>query len=244
METNKNKNVTLSSYLANVRWANSEDLQGATSIPDFIAKMKDYKSNGTWCVTLWEEKYGPNIHVVIEAGNDAFTISSDGMIENNPATDIQHYYVTARVLGNRNGPFDDVLDTVWVDEDYPEVDKDQAREIYHRLMKAARDYIQEQVNQPPTQWCVELQSRDGGDNPCFHVNFKSYKKAKAFFDERVAYEKNPNWSWVGDIYEDYKDLDNAPDYNYKVIEGEHEFTVTNNEDGTFVSWTLTKEAIF
>lgn len=236
--------VTLNSYIANVRWANSEDLGGARSILDFITKMENYKPNEIWYVTLWEEKYGPNIHVIIEAGNDVFTIDENGFISANPETDTQHYYVTARILGSRNGPFEDVIDTIWVDEEYPDIDREQAQEILGRLIDAARDYIKEEVNKLPTLWVVEFQSRDDEDNPCYHVNFKSYKKAKAYFDECVAREKNPEISWVGEIYEDYKDPEKAPDEDYEVNEGETEFSATNNINGIFVSWTLTKEPIF
>lgn len=73
--------------------------------------------------------------------------------------------------------------------------------------------------------------------------FSNYDNAKAFFDEKVAEERNFDISWAGDVYNDYKNgiLDEG---EYDVTDTDDTFAVTQDGEGYYVSWTLYKKEIF
>ena len=238
------KNIELTTNLFKVNYANSEEMGGYNSIRDFIVHMKDHGFKEENCITLFEAKYGPNIRVVVEAGYDIFTYSKDGITSNDPRTDKKHYYVQTTALGNNEGYTNDCIKICWLDDDYPDgLTIDDALKVWDDMYSAAYDFVKEQVEKLPYVWVVAFETSDEDRIDEYETLFNRYEDAKAFFDEKVADEKNPETSWAGEIYEDYKNgILNEDDY--EIQETEDTFTVTEMCEYSFVSWTLHRKEIF
>lgn len=238
------KNIELTTNLLKRTFARPEELGGYNSIRDFIVNMKNYDFGEVDCITLFEVKYGPNIHVAVEAGYDIFTYTKNGITSNDPRTDKKHYYVQATVLGDNEGSANDCLKICWLDDDYPDgLTIGDALKVWDDMYAAAYDFIKEQVEKLPYVWVVQLETNDDSREDELFVLFHKFEDAKAFFDEQVAREKNPDISWVGDIWEDYKNGTLEED-DYEIQETEDTFTVTEMCEYSFVSWTLRRKEIF
>lgn len=238
------KNIELTANLLKVNLAHSDELGGCNSIRDFIVHMKDYDFKDEDCITLFEVEYGPNIHVVVEAGYDIFTYSKDGITSDDPRTNKKHYYVQATALGDNEGSINDCIKICWLDDDYPDgLTIDDALKVWNDMYSAAYDFIKEQVEKLPYVWVVALETSDENRSDEYETLFFKYEDAKAFFDGKVADEQNPETSWAGGVYEDYKNEELDED-DYEIENTEDTFYVREMCEGTFVSWTLRKKEIF
>ena len=238
------KNIELTANLLNRTFARPEELGGYNSIRDFVVNMKNYDFGEVDCITLFEVKYGPNIHVAVEAGYDIFTYSKDGITSNDPRTDKKHYYVQATALGDNEGSTNDCLKICWLDDDYPDgITYDEALKLWDDMFNEAYSFIKKQVEQLPYVWVVALETSDESRNDEYEAFFSKYEDAKAFFDKKVTDEKNPETSWAGEVYEDYKN-GTLEEGDYEIQETEDTFTVTEMCEYSFVSWTLRRKEIF
>lgn len=238
------KNINLTTNLLKLNFARPEELGGCNSIRDFIVHMKDYDFKDEDCITLFEAKYGPNIHVVVEAGYDIFTYSKDGITSDDPRTNKKHYYVQTTVLGDNDGSTNDCIKICWLDDDYPDgLTIDDALKVWDDMYAAAYDFIKEQVEKLPYVWVVAFETDDENRNDEYEAFFSKYEDAKAFFDKKVTDEKNPETSWAGEVYEDYKN-GTLEEGDYEIQETEDTFTVTEMFEYSFVSWTLRRKEIF
>ena len=238
------KNINLTTNLLKLNFARPEELGGCNSIRDFIVHMKDYDFKDEDCITLFEAKYGPNIHVVVEAGYDIFTCSKDGITSDDPRTNKKHYYVQTTALGDNEGSTNDCIKICWLDDDYPDgLTIDDALKVWDDMYAAAYDFIKEQVEKLPYVWVVAFETDDENRNDEYEAFFSKYEDAKAFFDKKVIDEKNPETSWAGEVYEDYKNGTLDGD-DYEIQETEDTFTVTEMCEYFFVSWTLRQKEIF
>ena len=240
----KTNNIELNSNLYNATYANCHDELGGQNYGKFIANMKSFDFKDGDYITLADITYGPKIHLAIYAGYDVFTANENGTVCNNPETDTKHYYLELMLLGNNEGTEDECLETVWLDEEYPNgLDDKEGFAIYDRLTSLARKYIREEINKLPSVWVVEFDGVDDNGHEGYTTLFNNYDDAKAFFDERVATEQNPDMSWAGDVYNDYKNGELDED-EYDVTDTDDTFAVTQNDEGYYVSWTLYKKEIF
>lgn len=238
------KNINLTTNLLKLNFARPEELGGCNSIRDFIVHMKDYDFKDEDCITLFEAKYGPNIHVVVEAGYDIFTYSKDGITSDDPRTNKKHYYIQATALGDNEGSTNDCIKICWLDDDYPDgLTIDDALKVWDDMYAAAYDFIKEQVEKLPYVWVVAFETDDENRNDEYEAFFSKYEDAKAFFDKKVTDEKNPETSWAGEVYEDYKN-GTLEEGDYEIQETEDTFTVTEMYEYSFVSWTLRRKEIF
>ena len=238
------KNIELTTNLLKVNLAHSDKLGGCSSIRDFIVHMKDHDFKDEDCITLFEVEYGPNIHVVVEAGYDIFTYSKDGITSDDPRTNKKHYYVQTTALGDNEGSTNDCIKICWLDDDYPDgLTIDDALKVWNDMYTAAYDFIKEQVEKLPYVWVVAFETDDENRNDEYEAFFSKYEDAKAFFDEKVTDEKNPETSWAGEVYEDYKN-GTLEEGDYEIQETEDTFTVTEMCEYSFVSWTLRRKEIF
>ena len=238
------KNIELTTNLLKVNLAHSDELGGCSSIRDFIVHMKDHDFKDEDCITLFEVEYGPNIHVVVEAGYDIFTYSKDGITSDDPRTNKKHYYVQTTALGDNEGSTNDCIKICWLDDDYPDgLTIDDALKVWNDMYTAAYDFIKEQVEKLPYVWVVAFETDDENRNDEYEAFFSKYEDAKAFFDEKVTDEKNPETSWAGEVYEDYKN-GTLEEGDYEIQETEDTFTVTEMCEYSFVSWTLRRKEIF
>lgn len=238
------KNIELTTNLLKLNFARPEELGGCNSIRDFIVHMKDYDFKDEDCITLFEAKYGPNIHVVVEAGYDIFTYSKDGITSDDPRTNKKHYYVQTTALGDNEGSTNDCIKICWLDDDYPDgLTIDDALKVWNDMYSAAYDFIKEQVEKLPYVWVVALETSDENRSDEYETLFFKYEDAKAFFDGKVADEQNPETSWAGGVYEDYKNGELDED-DYEIENTEDTFYIREMCEGTFVSWTLRRKEIF
>lgn len=238
------KNINLTTNLLKLNFARPEELGGCNSVRDFIVHMKDYDFKDEDCITLFEAKYGPNIHVVVEAGYDIFTYSKDGITSDDPRTNKKHYYVQTTALGDNEGSTNDCIKICWLDDDYPDgLTIDDALKVWDDMYAAAYDFIKEQVEKLPYVWVVAFETDDENRNDEYEAFFSKYEDAKAFFDKKVTDEKNPETSWAGEVYEDYKN-ETLEEGDYEIQETEDTFTVTEMYEYSFVSWTLRRKEIF
>lgn len=236
-------NITLDSHLYNVNLASE---LGATSYTNFLKNIKNYDFGEDNYLIMYEIKYGPNIRVIVKVGYDIFTIDENGMASNNPETDAKHFYVQASALGDNCGVFEEehFIDAVWFGEDISdEPDDDEIKKVLDRMYQSARSFIFEQLELLDSLWVVRLETDSENKEDEYFVLFHKFEDAKAFFDERVACEKNPNTSWVGDVWEDYENGELYKD-GYIIENTEDTFVVMENGGGYYVSWTLRRKEIF
>ena len=239
----KKNNFELATNLLRLHYADPSELDNKGPVK-FIQSIKEFDFKEGDYISLLEMSYGPNIHVEIIAGYDVFTYNEDGTICNNPKTDKKHYYVEVMVLGDNNGPSDECIETIWLDEEYPDgmVLKD-AYDVWERVYETAKDFIKEEARKLPCAWVVQLETSEENRDDEYFTLFSSYEDAKAFFDERVADEQAPGNSFVGDIWEDYENGTLSKE-DYEVVNTEDAFSVRETVEGTFVSWSLYKKEIF
>lgn len=236
-------NITLDSHLYIMNLAPE---LGATSYKTFLKNIKNYDFGEDGYLIMYEIKYGPNIHVIVKAGYDIFTTDENGTTSNNPETDVKHFYVQASALGDNSGALEEehFIDVVWFGEDISdEPDDDEIQKVLDRMYQSARGFIFEQLELLDSLWVVQLET-DGDNREDEHFAlFRKFEDAKAFFDECVAREKNPDISWVGDVWEDYENGELYKD-GYEIESTEDTFYVREKCEGTFVSWTLRRKEIF
>ena len=236
-------NIELTTNLLRLHYADSSELDNKGPAK-FIQSIKEFDFKEGDYISLLEMSYGPNIHVEIIAGYDMFTYNEDGTVCNNPETDTKRFYVEVMVLGDNNGPSDECIETIWLDEEYPDgMTLEDACDIWDRAYETAKDFIKEEVNKLPGVWVVQLETSEENRDDEYFTLFSSYEKAKEFFDEKVADEQTPGNSFVGDIWENYEN-GSLEESDYEVVNTEDSFSVTETCYGTFVSWTLYKKEIF
>lgn len=236
-------NIELTSNLFRIHYADAAELGNAGPVK-FIQNIKEFDFKDGDYLSLLEMSYGPNIRVEIIAGYDVFTYNEDGTVCNNPETDEKRFYVEVMVLGDNNGPSDECIETVWLDEEYPDgMTLEEACDVYNRVCEIAKAFIVEEVNKLPGVWVVQLETSEWNRDDEYFTLFSNYEEAKAFFDEKVADEQAPGNSFVGDIWEDYEN-GSLEESDYEVVNTEDSFSVTETCYGTFVSWTLYKKEIF
>ena len=239
----KNNNFELTTNLLRLHYADPSELDNKGPVK-FIQGIKEFDFKDGDYLSLLEMSYGPNIHVEIIVGYDIFTYNEDGTICNNPETDTKRFYVEVMVLGDNNGPSDECIETIWLDEEYPDgMTLEDACDVWDRAYETAKDFIKEEVNKLPGVWVVQLETSEENRDDEYFALFSSYEKAKEFFDEKVADEQAFGTSWVGDIWEDYENgtLDKE---KYEVLITEDAFSVRETVEGTFISWALYKKEIF
>lgn len=236
-------NITIDLHLYNV---NLSSELGAISFKNFLKNIKNYDFGDDDYLIMYGIKYGPNIHVIVKAGYDIFTTDENGMTSNNPETDVKHFYVQASALGDNSGALEEehVIDVVWFGEDISdEPDDDEVQKILDRMYQSARGFIFEQLELLDSLWVVQLETDGDNREDEYFALFHKFEDAKAFFDEWVAREKNPDISWVGDVWEDYENGELDED-DYEIENTEDTFYVREKCEGTFVSWTLRRKEIF
>lgn len=237
------KNIELTSNLFRVNYPDYSEL-GNVGPAKFIQNIKEFDFKDGDYLSLLEMSYGPNIHVEVIAGYDVFTYNEDGTVCNNPKTDKKHYYVEVMVLGDNNGPSDECIETTWLDEEYPDgMTLDDAYEVWSDSYDEALNFVREEVNKLPSIWVVQLETSEENRDDEYFTLFSSYEKAKEFFDEKVADERAPGNSFVGEIWEDYEN-GTLSEEDYEVLITEDTFSVRETVEGTFVSWSLYKKEIF
>lgn len=238
------KKVEINRYLLTAHYADTFTELNGQNYGKFIKDIKSFDFKDGDYIVLAEMKYGPNIHVAVQVGYDIFTLNEDGTICNNPETDKRQYYIEVMVLGDNAGPNDKCIETVWLDEEYPNgITEEEAFELYDTMYRCARRFILNEINKLPYVWSVNFEGYDSEGHQAYSALFARYEEAKAFFDENVAVEQNPEISWVGDIWNDYKN-DNLEEEDYDIESTEDTFSVTDNNEGYYVSWTLRKKEIF
>lgn len=239
----KKNNFELTWNLLRLHYADPSELDNKGPVK-FIQSIKEFDFKDGDYLSLLEMSYGPNIHVEIIVGYDIFTYNEDGTVCNNPETDAKRFYVEVMVLGDNNGPSDECIETVWLDEEYPDgMTLEDAYDVWERVYETAKDFIKEEASKLPYAWVVQLETSEENRDDEYFTLFSNYEDAKAFFDERVADEQAPGNSFVGDIWEDYENstLDKE---KYEVLITEDTFSVRETVEGTFVSWSLYKKEIF
>lgn len=238
------KNIELNFYLYNATYADCHDELGGQNFGKFIANMKSFDFKDGDYITLVDIIYGLKIHLAIYAGYDVFTTNENGTVCNNPETDTKHYYLELMILGSYGSENDECLETVWLDEEYPDgLDDKEGFAIYDRLIKLAKEYISEEINELPSVWEVEFDSVGDDGHEGYTTLFNNYDDAKAFFDKKVMDEKNPEISWAGEVYEEYKNGTLDED-EYGVTDTDDTFVVAEIHEYSFVSWTLRRKEIF
>lgn len=241
---NKNKKIELNTYLFTTQYADARTELNGQNYGKFIKNIKSFDFKDGDYIVLVEMNYGPNIHVAIQAGYDIFTIDENGIVCNNPKTDKKQYYIEIMVLGDNAGPTDGCIETVWLDEEYPNgITEEEAFKLFDRMCDRARNFILDEINRLPYVWSVEFEGDDSEGHQSYSALFALYEDAKAFFDERVASEQNPNMSWAGEVWKDYQN-GNLEEGDYDIESTEDTFSVTNNNEGYYVYWTLRKKEIF
>lgn len=236
-------NIELTSNLFRIHYADAAEL-GNVGPVKFIQNIKEFDFKDGDYLSLLEMSYGPNIRVEIIAGYDVFTYNEDGTVCNNPEIDAKRFYVEVMVLGDNNGPSDECIETVWLDEEYPDgMTLEDAYDVWDRLYETAKDFIKEEASKLPCVWVVQLETSEENRDDEYFTLFSNYEEAKAFFDEKVADEQAPGNSFVGDIWEDYEN-GNLDESDYEVVNTEDTFGVRETVEGTFVSWSLYKKEIF
>ena len=239
----KTNNITLDSHLYSM---NLTSKLGVINFKNFLKNIKNYDFGNDDYLIMYEMKYGPNIHVVVKAGYDIFTIDENGIASNNPETDTKHFYVQASALGDNSGALEEerFIDGFWLGEDISdEPDDDEIQKFLDRMYNSTRGFIFDQLKLLDSLWVVQLETDGDNREDEYYVLFHKFEDAKAFFDEQVAREKNPDISWVGDMWEDWKNGELSED-DYEIEATEDTFYVREQCEGTFVSWTLRQKEIF
>ena len=235
----KKKNIALDSHLYRIKL-------GAIDFENLLKNIKNYDFGNDDYFIMYEIKYGPNIHVVVKVGYDIFTTDENGITSNNPETDTKHFYVQASALGDNNGALEEerLIDVVWFGEDISdEPDDDETHKVLDRMYNSARGFIFDQLELLDSLWVVQLETDSDNSGDEHYVLFHKFEDAKAFFDEQVAREKNPDISWVGDMWKDWKNGE-LSENDYKVEDTEDTFYVRAQYGGNFVNWTLRQKEIF
>lgn len=239
----KTNNIALDSHLYSMNLASE---LGVINFKNFLKNIKNYDFGNDDYLIMYEIEYGPNIHVVVKAGYDIFTIDENGITSNNPETDTKHFYVQASALGDNSGALEEecLIDVVWFGEDISdEPDDDEIQKVLDRMYNSARGFIFDQLKLLDSLWVVQLETDSDNREDEYYVLFHKFEDAKAFFDEQVAREKNPDNSWVGDMWEDWKNSELSED-DYEIEATEDTFYVREQCEGTFISWTLRQKEIF
>lgn len=238
------KKIELNTFLLKASYADVFTELNGQSYGKFIKNIKSFDFKDGDYIVLAELRYGPNICVAVQAGYDVFTLNENGTVCNNPKTDKKQYYIEVMALGDNAGPTDECIETVWLDEEYPNgITEEEAFELYDKMCKYARIFIFDEVNKLPYVWSVAFEGYDSEGHQSYSSLFAHYEEAKAFFDGCVATEQNPEMSWVGNIWEDYKN-GNLDEEDYEVSLTDDTLYVENKMEGYFVYWTLRKKEIF
>lgn len=239
----KKKNIALNLHLYRMNLAPGLEIRNFKKL---LKNIKNYDFGNDDFLIMYEVEYGPNIRVVVKAGYDIFTTDENGITSNNPKTDTKHFYVQASALGDNSGVLEEerLIDVVWFGEDISdEPDDDEAREALDRMYNSVRGFIFDQLELLDSLWVVQLETDSDNSDDEHYALFHKFEDAKAFFDEQVAREKNPDVSWVGDMWEDWKNGELSED-DYEVIDTEDTFYVRAQCGGNFVNWTLRQREIF
>lgn len=234
---------SLDSYIYNVTYANPYKSTGRMNFGKFLSEIKEFDFKDGDYVTLADMTYGPNIHLVIEAGIDDFSENENSTII--PETGEKHSYIEVVVFEDNQGTTDKILKRIWLEEEYPNgLDEMQGRNLYNTMYHLAREFIVEEINKLPLIWVYVFEGKDDNGVISYHVNFNNFEDAKAFFDEKVASEKDPEHSWVGEVYESYENEELDED-EYEVEEDDTTFSVSQvNEDEYYVVHYIKCEPIF
>ena len=218
----------------------------ARNFKKLLKNIENYDFGDDDFLIMYEMEYGPNIHVVVKAGYDIFTTDENGITSNNPKTDTKHFYVQASALGDNSGVLEEerLIDVIWFGEDISdEPDDDEIQKALDRMYNSARNFIFDQLELLDSLWVVQLETDSYNSGSEHYVLFHKFEDAKTFFDEQVAREKNPDASWVGDMWEDWKNGEFSKD-DYEVVDTEDTFYVGVQSGEIFVNWTLRQKEIF
>lgn len=239
----KKKNIALNLRLYRMNPAPGLEIRKFKTL---LKNIKNYDFGNDDFLIMYEVEYGPNIRVVVKAGYDIFTTDENGITSNNPKTDTKHFYVQASALGDNSGVLEEerLIDVVWFGEDISdEPDDDEAREALDRMYNSVRSFIFDQLELLDSLWVVQLETDSDNSDDEHYALFHKFEDAKAFFDKQVAREKNPDISWVGDMWEDWTNGELSED-DYEVIDTEDTFYVRVQRGENFVNWTLRQREIF
>ena len=235
-------NIALDLHLHNINFTSE---LGARSLKSFLKDIKNYDFGDDDYLIMYEIEYGPNICAIVKVGYDIFTTDENGMLSNNPETDVKHFYVQASALRDNSGALEEerFIDAVSFGEDISDESDDEIQKALDRMYQSAMGFIFKQLELLDSLWVVQLETDEDNREDEHFVLFHKFEDAKAFFDEQVAREKNPDISWVGDVWEDYKN-GTLDENDYEIQETEDTFTVTEMCEHFFVSWTLRRKEIF